>query len=101
MHPTARRALQALCYFLIAQRALEGVEGFEVPARTVAAIEEQLWHLQVCDDGPAPAIPSTYHSNGTAKCPPRDGTPGHAVAETQLTSIETAGLALLPYDSRM
>jgi len=92
---------RSLCYFIFAQHALGGKKGYETPATTMAAIEKQLWALQVCDHGPSQAIPSTYYKNGTARCPPREGMPGKPTPGLQLTSIETAGIALLAYDSRI
>ena len=76
-------------YFLLAQRALSGHPGFEVPSETVATMEDTLWKLQQCDPS-GDGLPATYNKDGQPCC-----------NDKVLTSIETNALSLLPWDSRI
>lgn len=99
---------RGLGYFLYAQRALSGRPGYAAVAeKVVAAIEAQLWKLQACDsDGTGLSV--AYGIDGTAICFREQGTPGLAPgfwgpgnSTMELSSIETAALALLPWDERI
>ena len=101
-------ATRSLAYFLYAQRALSGRPGYAaVPDAVISAIEAQLWKVQACDsDGSGMAV--AYMSDGTASCKEMIGAPGLAPpwwgpsnCTLALSSIETAGLALLPWDDRI
>eukprot|EP00041_Stephanoeca_diplocostata_P018166 m.378839 g.378839 ORF g.378839 m.378839 type:complete len:413 (+) comp20938_c0_seq8:410-1648(+) len=90
---------RSLGYFLFAARVMQQ-RGMLVPAHTILEIQERLWSLQQCDTD-AKGLPASYSVSGAPKCPPNPGTPGVPLLGTQLTSVETAALALLPYDDRI